>query len=217
MAKNKEEIQKVVDELELAVMSDKVDMSRFDNHYMPVHLETYIWGLAELERRDLTLNEVFEQIDDSIIDSEFMNTSLDTITTVVLEELYKVWADYDAIVAREDNVLNWVNDPADWKIGYQKTLADLIAIHGLMVQLVPSHYGWVDYDLDYKRHENPVPDWPAAIFNVREDRWSEFNGTFCTDDDSHSGMIADVLYSSGLSRKVRYEGSIGEIMKNLEI
>lgn len=216
LKKSAQEIQNVVDELELAVMMDKIDLSKVDHSFMSNVLESCIWALAEIDRRDLTLHEVFEKVDDSLIDLE-VTTYSDQVAATTLEELYKVWANFEQIVAREDNVLNWVDDSSDWKVGYKKSLANLIAVHGSPVSLAPSHYGWVDYDLMNSEFNQNLRYKHVAVFNVKEDYWSEFNGTFNTDDDSHSGMVADVIYSTGISRKVRYEGTMSEIMKDMGI
>jgi len=218
MSKNsKKEIQATIEELEMVVLGDEFNNIRFDDYFQTAMLDVIVGEVAKISRRDLTFSEMLEEIDDDLVDTEFDNDFdyQERRVVEVLSLIYKHWADFEAIESREDNVLRMADSPDDWKIGYQKSLANLIAVHGVPVSLTPSHYGWADYDLMSSEFNRTLRYKHIAVFNVKEDYWREFNGTFNTDDDSHSGMVADVVYSTGISRKVRYEGTLREIMDKI--
>lgn len=211
MDKNK--VQEMIDKLELAVMKDDVKLpDDFSPYVIPV--ETIIHAMAEVEDRSLTLHELFKQLPDSIIEANWISGS-DYHTMRTIQALYQVWVDMSALIARDDNVLRWENSPEDWRIGYKKTMAETIIQHGLPAQLYASYYGWADYDLVFARQEGKHTHPVVGVFDVQEDYWHEFNGTFCTDDDSHSGMVAEVVFFDGTVRKYRYEGSLGETMRHM--
>ena len=220
---SKKSVNEMVEKLSnVALRDDFIDV-QFDRYFFhPTMIDFIVQNMAEIMPRNLTFSELLVQMNDDIIDtyddySYYSHNGTGDIQTLrIIEALYPHWYDKKGLIEREDNVLNWQLDPDDWRIGYKKSLAELISSKGSPVSLSASYYSWVDYDLlAYSDFDKPVRDKAVAVSNIREDYWSEFNGTFNTDDDSHSGMVADVLYSTGISRQVRYEGNLREIMNDL--
>lgn len=211
MDKNK--VQEMIDKLELAVMKDEVELPSDHSPYV-IPVESVIHAMAEIEDRSLTLHELFKQLPDSVIEIERVSDT-DYHTMLTIQGLYRAWVDMPALIAREDNILGWEGVAEDWRIGYQKSMSDTIVKHGLPARLYASYYGWADYDLVFAHQEGKHTHPIVGVFDVQEDYWHEFNGTFCTDDDSHSGMVAEVVFSNGTARKYRYEGSLGETMRHM--
>ena len=217
---SKKNIDEMAEKLSNVVLSDDFIDVEFNYSFHPTMLDFIVQDMAEIEPRNLTFSELLNKMNDSLVDTYddyvYYSNNNDLQTLRIVEALYPHWYDKQGLIEREDNILNWQLDPDNWRIGYKKSLAELISSKGSPIALSASYYSWVDYDLlAYSDFDKPVRDKAVAVFNVREDCWSEFNGTFNTDDDSHSGMIADVVYSTGISRKVRYEGSLREIMNDL--
>ena len=217
---SKKSVNEMVEKLSNVVLGDDFIDVEFNYSFHPTMLDFIVQNMAEIEPRNLTFSELLNKMDDNLVNDydndPYYASNNDLQTLRIVEALYPHWYDKQGLIEREDNVLNWQLDPDDWRIGYKMSLAELISSKGSPIALSASYYSWVDYDLlAYSDFDKPVRDKAVAVFNIREDYWSEFNGTFNTDDDSHSGMVADVLYSTGLFRKVRYEGNLREIMNDM--
>jgi hypothetical protein len=131
-----------------------------------------------------------------------------------MTEIYALWVDKAAIINREDNLLV-EPDKADrnWKTLFNYELTKLVLSKGKLMGFHRSIYSWEDWNQRYAEGEelrNVV-----AAFNLKEDHWGEFSGTFVTEDDSHSGFTCHVMYADGTFRDLRYEGTLGEVMKEL--
>lgn len=131
-----------------------------------------------------------------------------------MTEIYALWVDKEAFVSREDNLLI-APDKANpnWKALFNYELTKLVVAKGKLMGFHRSIYGWEDWNQRYAEGEelrNVV-----AAFNLKEDHWGEFSGSFVTDDDSRTGFTCHVMYADGTFRDLRYEGSLGDVMKEL--
>lgn len=131
----------------------------------------------------------------------------DSMLISVMAEIYALWVDKDALVARADNQLA---EPAtdNWQDTLNHRLAKLLIKKGSLMGFRRSIYGWHDV------YGQELPE-IVGVFNVREDRWEEFTGTFATDNDSRTGITGHVLYANGLMRDFRYEGNLSDIMQEI--
>lgn len=129
-----------------------------------------------------------------------------------LTDIYALWVDKEAIIARDDNVLRKPgdNNAADWKARFNYELAKLVAAKGKLMAYYRTGYGWEDYETNRATLPKVV-----AAFNVKEDYWDEFAGTFATEDDTRTGFTAHVMYSDGTFRDLRYEGNLAQVMKEI--
>ena len=143
-----------------------------------------------------------------ILETEELTDSSDAGLVRIMIDLYALWVDKDAISNREDNLLTEPKmDKPEWRALFNYQMAKLVARKGRLVSLRASYYGWEDYTNTAKLPEI------VALFNLVEDAWKEFDGTFNTDDDSHTGFTCDVMYADGKFRKLRYEGTLADIMR----
>lgn len=203
-------------ELEELYLNDKIDLSFLDAYpaYMGyVNVDEVIEIFSQLENRGMTLPEVYKEFDKAdVFDYEpGYNSDSDRPLMFTIEKFYQAWVDIDAVRNRSDNVLNADASSNDWKVGFHKAVAEMLVKKGQIARLVPSYYGWADYDLILGKSAGK----PIAVFNVKEDYWHEFNGTFNTDDDSVTGLTAHVVFDSGYSRDIRAEKTLSEFMKEL--
>lgn len=131
-----------------------------------------------------------------------------------MTEIYALWVDKEAIIAREDNQLTAPDlTSPNWKAMFNYEFAKLIATKGRLMGFHRSIYGWEDWNQRYAEGEELSN--VVAVFNLKEDHWDEFDGTFATEDETHTGFTAHVMYADGTFRDLRYEGSLGDIMKEL--
>lgn len=122
--------------------------------------------------------------------------------------IHSLWIDVDAVVGRPDNLLkSWIEPAANWEDDYKRSVAQIVVSNGKLVSLTPSYYGWEEERRLIKRE--PI----VAAFNLIEEEWDEFENTYATDEDSHTGFTVDVLYSDGNFRKFRYETDIAEMAR----
>lgn len=126
-----------------------------------------------------------------------------------LHILYKEWVDVDALSNRAGNKLNDVSSNI-WEKEYNADMITLLVKSGGVIAAIPSYYGWQDFektkDLRSRNREDI-----AGIFNMKEDSWDEFIDSFA-DDSTRHGIFAEVLYKTGESYFVRYEGSFSDFM-----
>jgi hypothetical protein len=137
----------------------------------------------------------------------------DQTTVLFVNNLVKRTLNVKKLAASDRNLLN---DPKTtrWEDGYRNALARFMAKNGEAMSLTASYYGWHDYDISRAIREGKSGWDVAVVLDVREDSWGEFEGTF-TDGSEHSGVAADVVYANGENRTLRWEGTLGEIMKKL--
>lgn len=186
--------QIVVELTEIALDSELVDFNYICYGNPPI--DEAIQRIASVKDRSLTFNELM-----NVLSLSYRKNS-DLVLTI--DRLYPHWVDLEAVAARVDNVLTMT--PADWKDRLNSVLAEVIVTNGKAVRLSANVDGWEEWNTE-------IEGSPVAVFNVREDEWTEFNGTFNDDDDSHSGISAEVIYTSGYSREFRVEGSLREFME----
>lgn len=194
----------LVEKLELLVLEDKVNIKTYvgmDTKELDNTISGAIEALAELPRDDYTMNELIRHAKEELY-YYFRMHDLSTI-----EAFYPHYANIEAIKNRPDNMLN--KEPENWVDRFNIAVARMLSIHGVPMLLQPSEYGWAEYN-----EKLPAPDTVVAVFDVTEDHWGTFEGTFA-DNSEQSGMSADVVYENGFSRRLRYEGSIMEIMQKL--
>lgn len=196
----------VVEELENAWLNNEVSlpqgMPTTTEYDLPVEVFTH--AFAQLKRRDMTLAEVLDT-------KTFEDFNLQNLhTRAHIEGFYMIWSDLEALVAREDNVLN-IDTSSGWEAGYKLALAEYVVKNGKIMLLNPDHFMWDDYFITHD--ERNLFETPVGVYNVMEDAWEEFAGT--GHSDFFQGLTADVLYSSGVSRKVRAVGELGEIIREI--
>lgn len=202
----------IVEDLETKLFSDEntsvlrnVQRCEEAAHNASYENALYIMAVSD---NSLTFHEVLEGLDTK------KNSHLRFVPTVpfvtMLGEFYSLHVDLEAIKARSDNLLTSVPTDDGWRSRFDRALAQLLAQEGKPVSLDSSFYGWEDHS------KNPH-EWGhmVGVFDIQEDSWAEFAGTFASTHDHFTGITADVVYSSGYSRKARMEGTLGEIMRRL--
>lgn len=123
---------------------------------------------------------------------------LNSIQRMCMLDVWKHFMDRDAVVTREDNVLN--------AEGVKRVLAQMLIDNGLPRSLTPSYYGWRDFDFAEEPHGEVI-----AAFDVKEDYWEEFGGTDC-DGTHHHGLIGILVFSDGSARSHRMEMEVGKMI-----
>lgn len=170
-------------------------------------LDTAIATLAKYGKLK-TLSEIIEA--ESIDPTRTNNYNANLVATMA--ELHALWIDTAYFTDRPDNLLNVAGrseelTPVGRLDRYHRAVAEIVVANGRLMRFDESYYGWTDWD---GKKEKIV-----AAFDLDEDYWEEFNGTFATEIDSRSGFTLHVLYEDGIFRKLRYEAEIGEIMREL--
>ena len=122
-----------------------------------------------------------------------------------VHEFWKHYVSVDAVAERPDNELH-----SDDR--FKSLLAEAVAKKGTAEDVLVSAYGWKDYDFTRNNKHGSV----VAVLNVKEDMWSEFEGTF-VDNSRHEGVTGVVAYSDGTARRFRLELSVGELMRTLSL
>jgi hypothetical protein len=196
--------------LEDLFLNANLDMAWIDSSYSKREAQMVDVAIATLARygNAVLLADVFE------VEEMDHGNDWDARQMRAMTEIYAIWVDKEAIVSREDNLLNApdMTNP-HWKNMFNHELAKLIAAKGKLMGFHRSIYGWEDWNQRFnegKQFKNVV-----AVFNVKEDHWGEFSGTFVTEDDSHSGFNAQVMYADGTFRDLRYEATLAEVMTEL--
>lgn len=196
--------------LEDLFLNTNLDMAWIDSSYSHREAQMVDVAIATLARYGNTvlLADVFE--------AEEMDhgNDWDARQMRAMTEIYTIWVDKEAIVNREDNLLTApdMTNP-HWKAMFNHELAKLIVAKGKLMGFHRSIYGWEDWNQRF--NEGKQLNGVVAVFNVKEDHWGEFSGTFVTDDDSHSGFNAQVMYKDGTFRDLRYEATLAEVMTEL--
>lgn len=153
-----------------------------------------------------TLPEIIEAED---LDVGSVHSSTKQIQlAVAISVINSLWCDVEAIAERSDNLLkSWAKPAVDWEDNYKRSVAQIVVSRGKLVSLTANYYGWQEESRLIKKE--PI----VAAFNLIEDEWDEFENTYATDVDSHTGFTVDVLYSDGNFRKIRYETDIAEMAR----
>lgn len=194
-----------VNELEELFLASDIDIRSLVSDWQPhTAMAVEVTAIAALGKHNKTdlLSDIFES-------EEIKNdnsSGFDTLTVKVMTDLYALWANKEALVAREDNLLNKPEGSFEYRMG------KLIADKGTLVSHGASYYGWKDYE-SYPHYSTERPE-ALAVFNLKPEMWSEFEDTEATDTTT-SGMTCYVFYADGQFRKMRYEATLGGFMEEL--
>lgn len=196
--------------LEDLFLNSNLDMKWLDNSYSAREDQMVDVAIATIAQYGNTvlLSDVFE--------AEEMDhgNDWDARQMRAMTQIYAIWVDKAAIIARADNLLHApdMTNP-HWKAMFNYELSKLVVAKGKLMGFHRTIYGWEDWNQRYANGEdlNNV----VAVFNLKEDHWAEFSGSFVTDDDTRTGFICNVMYEDGTFRDLRYEGSLGDVMKEL--
>lgn len=194
----------LIEKLELLVLEDKVNIKTYagmETKELDKAISGAIEVLAELPRDNYTMNELLRYAREELA-CYFRMYDLSTI-----EAFYPHYVNIESVKNRPDNMLN--KNPENWVDRFNVAVAKMLSIYGVPMVLQDSQYGWAE-----STKKLPDPQTVVAVFDVTEDHWGTFEGTFA-DNSEQSGMSADVVYANGFSRRLRYEGSIMEIMQKL--
>lgn len=143
---------------------------------------------------------------------ELEHYSYDARLIRTLTQIYALWVDKKFITHRSDNqLIEPQGEERNWKTLMDFEIAQLMTRKGKLMGHQRSNYGWEEYEWKGEKKRPPV----AAVFNLREDHWGEFVGTFASGDDSKTGFTCHVMYADGEFRDLRYEGGLGEIMQEI--
>ena len=199
--------KKNVAELEDLFLNADLDTSWLDDYYgkRSQVVDVAVATLAQYGNTSL-LNDIFEaeELD--------YNHNSDRWLIRALTEIYALWVDKDAIIAREDNMLHEPDKSnPHWKTLFNYELAKLLVAKGKRMSFDRSIYGWEDYSFGTPKELPPI----VALFNIKEDYWADLAGSFATEHDLRTGFTAHVMYSDGTFRDVRYEADLGSIMREL--
>lgn len=118
----------------------------------------------------------------------------------IMSELYPVWVDKDAIVAREDNLLTSPEVRIGWEDEFARGAARTICDSGTIVGSDGKPFGF-GYTADRKI---------VAAFEVTEDTW--YDEGFGEEDTEYKGFATEVMLDDGTFGIARFEGSISELM-----
>lgn len=145
-----------------------------------------------------------------IIDGEELDSSYsDRWTIRFLEQLHTSWFQSAELIAGAANMLNTPASGSVWQLHYKHALAHAVVQHGSFMSMNASYYGWQDYELNVEKPK------VLAVLNVQEDQWGEFEGTFVTSEDEHTGFTAVVILEGNRCRKMRWETNISEAVREL--
>lgn len=192
-------------------------LEQLENKYLNSKVSLYWLDRFSPKSCDEHLNEIM-----SLIVSNSSNSTLSELATVSYEEegmylnreermtlraLYSLAVDKDAVIARPDNLLTEPDITAGWRPKFEHEAAKYIIKTGVPINDKTSLYNWT----------GSFPDGTTvlAAFNLHEDEWAEFGGTFGGDNSTHFGFSVEVLLSDGQFMEVRKETSISEFMREL--
>lgn len=198
-------IQIRAEELEDLYLVSDLDLSWVNPYGWGVDnlLETAIATLA-LYDEHTTLFEIVQNEEDIRVWDPYLNPDAELVE--IMDSINAMRINIAYLSLREDNLLN-PPDSTSWQSKMNHEIAKLIIQDGQPMSFNPTAYSWLSTSIDSE---------VIAAFDVKEDRWTEFAGTFATKDDSCTGFTLDVLYESGQCRKLRYEGELGSMMRKLE-
>jgi len=197
--------KRIVKELEEKYLNGEI---KIDDDYTPksheVNLDEVIYAFATLRTRSMTLSEVFKEID------EYGNYFTNHTGLTYTRAIYKAWVDLEAVKSREDNILTRERkDASDWKVDYEKSLSHFVFDKGYAVPFLEDSFSRQDFFVKKESIGTPI-----GFFNIHEESWSEFAGTF-VDHDEFVGVTVDVVGSNGVSQKFRVNKSLGEVIREI--
>ena len=208
---SEKQVEKNTAELENRFLTSNIDTSFVERFGKTRHSDQIIdIALATLARygNKVTIDEILEA--EELEDYE--GDRYECLMVHALTVLYSLWVDKHAIMNREDNLLGSqpvVPGEESWKKDFRQAVLNLVLEKGQVIGFYASHYGWEDWEFE----KGPVPAVVAA-FNLKEDWWQEFEGTF-TENKSKTGFVVTVMYEDGIFRHIRFEGELGEIIRGL--
>lgn len=172
-------------------------------------LNELVEDIATLAGSQLSYSELVEELE------AMEHYSFRAIEVEFIHFAYPYIVDMEKVVAREDNVCN-VKDNDSWKNHMNKALAQEIAkrqtytMLGRVNNFAPVLHGFF-YGQEIKK--GSIPELIAA-FNIKEDSWTEFQGTACYDDNK-VGVSADLIFDNGMHYHGRIEESFGQLLINI--
>jgi hypothetical protein len=195
------------DETELRMIARKVQVSRVVTLDYAHLVEDMITEVAKFPH-DKTAWEIIEEMN---LEVKLWNEPADAARKrVIVVELVRYWINVIAMIDSDKNLLNYRG--TDWKGGYLKALSETVIKTGTFVDLNENVYGWEDYGFsrNWDRDGNPV----VAVTKVKEDEWSEYAGS-----GDHAatvtGYTADVTLADGTQRRMRREGTLETLMREI--
>lgn len=196
-------IKKNTEVLEKIFVMQEIDLSWL-NHSLYEYNAIVDVAIATLAQHNnkMTMQEILDEEDlnsESLYESSLIR---------VMTEIYAFWVDKKAIITRTDNMID-APDEVSWKPLFNHAVVNLILAEGRLVSFNANYYGWSDYYSELKNED------VVAVFNLKEDEWDEFEGTFVTQQDSHTGFKCEVMFKDGTFRELRLEGDMGSIMRKI--
>ena len=159
--------------------------------------------------------EVYEHVGSSKTYSELFNSIEDFYWTngeaVALKKMYPHVIDVDKVINREDNLLNVKPDiDIHWSDSMEADIGKRIAEKKQYITLGSnSYYGLSSWEPDEYHGEL------VGIFNVKENSWEEFQGTFYEGDETKVGFEAELVYEDGYSVIGRMETGFGDMINSI--
>lgn len=196
---------------------------RLDKEYFN-ELGNFIDIIAAMPR-NLTVLEVFRAMADYEPSfSEFMHNYDYSWSTAgrafapaadLMEQLYSIWVDREAIMAREDNIVDGPGPSEEaWNDAYRKDMFNIIVSDARTYEgrFDASYLGG---NRKYGKDVDPVS--MVALFNLEEIWWSEFQDTFDDEANSkmHAGVMVEGIDSDFNPHWFIWQGSITEATRGL--
>lgn len=188
------------------------DEDKFINYFMTryPHDADELIQLLAVSPKNATMFEVL-----ALGKSEYYHYSYDEVEVYFAMVLTSKRMNFKEVIASEKNLMNSFGDASDWRNGYKSRIASIVIERGMAKKYGDSVYGWVDYDA-HQKYSKAGGYKVAAIFNVQEDYWGEFEGTFVTEPVSRRhGYTIDVLLEDGTQTSIRYEAEAEVLMKEI--
>lgn len=124
--------------------------------------------------------------------------------------------DVEKVINRDDNACNVKGNSASWKDHMNKALAEEIAKKQTYTLGAENYYSPVHYDFFESKgiSKKNVPTLIAA-FNIKEDSWREFQGTYYYGDDEKIGVSADLIFDNNTHYHARVEESFAALINKI--
>lgn len=192
-----------IETLENLFLSQKVD-DNWLNDYRENSGQTVDVAIATLSQYNnkLTIKEICNNEE---LDNE---SNYDAALIRIMTAVHSLWVDKKAIIERTDNMIDAPTE-INWKTLFNHAVVKLVLAEGRLMSFNASYYGWGDYNSKLKNEDI------VAVFNLQEDYWDEFEGTFVTSQDSHTGFKCEVMFNDGTFRELRFEGDMAEIIRKI--
>lgn len=145
---------------------------------------------------------------DIIEEEDLFDFRVDEFFITFVELLTQLRLDISGVSDREDNILHFDTEGAEWRVGYNKALALHVISHGKPARWGDGYYGWVDSQF---AETNPGK-YVVAVLKVKTDSWDEFEDTF-SGSSHHTGVVADCVFSDGSQRRMRWEGEASDLIR----